>query len=113
MLDDIYMRIWLLDPEKMCRQHLLGEHVELHMLEGCLNKGKNISGFIENGFVDPTLLLPRHDELAREMEERGYNHCSPVGKIPQTLQKGHIDPAANRVELCRRCAECTERFSNP
>ena len=104
------MRMWLVDPEKMCRKHLLGEHVELHMLAGCLNKGKNIKGFIEAGFVDPTLLLPRHEELVAEMIRRGYNHCSPVGKLPESLEKGHIDPEANRVELCRRCAECREKI---
>lgn len=106
------MRMWLVDPQKMCRKHLLGEHVELHMLAGCLNKGKNISGFIENSFVDPTLLLPRHDELVREMQRRGYNHCSPVGNLPEALQKGHIDPKANIVELCRRCPECRKRLSD-
>ncbi len=107
------MRMWLVDPKKMCRKHLLGEHVELHMLAGCLNKGKNISGFIEAGFVSPTLLLPRHDELVREMYRRGYNHRSPVDKLPEILEKGHIDPDANSVELCRRCAECSERLSSP
>jgi hypothetical protein len=26
------MRIWDIEPEKLCRQHLLGEHRELHGL---------------------------------------------------------------------------------
>jgi len=103
----------MVDAGKMCRKHLLGEHVELHMLAGCLNNGKNIKGFVEKGFVDPSLLRHRHEELVAEMQRRGYNHCSPVGKLPQTLQKGHIDPATNRVERCRRCRECRERHWNP
>ena len=31
-------------PETMCRKHLLGEHVELHMLLGSLRRGKTLTG---------------------------------------------------------------------
>lgn len=31
------MRMWMVDPKIMCRKHLLGEHLELHMLAGCIN----------------------------------------------------------------------------
>ena len=30
------MRMWGVDPKQMCRQHLLGEHVELHMQAGAV-----------------------------------------------------------------------------
>lgn len=36
------MRMWMLPTAGMCRKHLLGEHVELHMLLGSLRRGKNI-----------------------------------------------------------------------
>ncbi len=103
----------MVDPKAMCRKHLLGEHLELHMLAGCLDKGKNIKGFIERGLVDPALLIRRHDQLVTEMERRGYNHCSPVDKPPKVLVKGHIDAEANRIELCKRCVECHKKLSNP
>ncbi|MDD4923769.1 MAG: pyrimidine dimer DNA glycosylase/endonuclease V [Dehalococcoidales bacterium] len=102
------MRMWLVDPKAMCRRHLQGEHLELHMLAGCLEKGKNIKGFIEKGFIDPILLIRRHDQLVGEMKRRGYNHCSHIDKLPKILEKGHIDPEANRIELYRRCDECRE-----
>lgn len=38
------MRMWMLPPETMCRKHLLGEHVELHMLLGSLRRGKTLTG---------------------------------------------------------------------
>ena len=38
------MRMWMLPPECMCRKHLLGEHVELHMLLGSMRRGKSIEG---------------------------------------------------------------------
>jgi hypothetical protein len=30
------MRMWMVPPKVMCRKHLLGEHVEIHMLAGSL-----------------------------------------------------------------------------
>lgn len=39
------MRMWLVPPSHMCRKHLLGEHVELHMLLGTLKKGNPSPAF--------------------------------------------------------------------
>jgi hypothetical protein len=44
------MRMWMVWPELMCRKHLLGEHVEIHMLLGALNKGHRVQGFINKGY---------------------------------------------------------------
>jgi hypothetical protein len=101
--------MWLVDPQTMCRNHLLGEHLELHMLAGCLRQGKSIKGYIQKGFVDPSLLAKRHAELVAEMQRRGYNHSSPVGELPELLVRGHIDSSTNLRELNRRCAECRQR----
>lgn len=57
------MRMWMLPPETMCRKHLLGEHVELHMLLGSLRRGKNIDGFLAGKLVDPRRMFRRHEEL--------------------------------------------------
>ena len=93
-------------PENDVPHAPLGRACGLHILAGCLDKGKNIKGFIEKGFVDPSLLLHRHDQPVKEMKRRRYNHCSPIVNFPQNPGKGHIDSEANRVELCRRCEEC-------
>ena len=98
-----------MDPKAMCKNHLLGEHLELHMLAGCLRKGKNINGYIEGGLVDPAILITRHDELVSEMKRRGYNHFSPIEGLPQNLVNGQIDREANRLELANRCSKCRER----
>jgi len=34
------MRIWDIAPEKLCRNHLLGEHRELHAVWAILTKDK-------------------------------------------------------------------------
>ena len=33
------MRMWLVNPALLCRQHLLGEHVEMHMFAGHILEG--------------------------------------------------------------------------
>lgn len=101
------MRMWGVDPRLMCRAHLLGEHVEMHMFAGCILKGKSIDGYIRSGLVDLDKISFRHDELAYEMERRGYSHCSPLPEIGcQT--GGRVDTRANLEELARRCRECAQ-----
>jgi hypothetical protein len=105
------MRQWHVDPRLLCRQHLLGEHVEHHMLIGCLSKGKSIEGFIRDGLVAVHTIVERHDAVAAEMVRRGMNHKKPLPKGAQALlyEAGHVDPEANRKELARRCTACRER----
>jgi hypothetical protein len=103
------MRMWLVNPTTMCRNHLLGEHLELHMLASCLRNGKNIKGYIEKGFVDPSILMKRHEELVEEMKRREYSHSSPIGGSPELLARGHINTNANLTELVSRCHRCRER----
>ena len=72
------MRMWMIDPKKMCDQHLLGEHVELHMLVGSIKKGISLNGYVRNGLIEPKSIIKRHEQLAKEMKRRGMNHRSPL-----------------------------------
>lgn len=110
------MRMWMLSPETLCRKHLLGEHVELHMLLGTMRRGKSIRGFLEGGLIDPRRLYERHEQLAREMERRGYRHRSPMDKTEcEALVRGYgcahalVDAETNAQELKRRCPDCARR----
>ena len=75
------MRIWDLPPKRLCRQHLLGEHRELHAIWSILTKGKK--GYSKH---PETLrwkgrlkaLFLRHKALIDEFENRGYRHHSPL-----------------------------------
>lgn len=99
------MRMWGVDPRKMCRQHLLGEHLEMHMFIGTIREGKSLTGYINNGLVELHLIVTRHDSLAKEMKKRGYNHKSPLKYFP--LPKGgKISRVENVKELKKRCKEC-------
>lgn len=98
------MRMWMVDPRLMCRKHLLGEHVELHMLAGSLRRGTSVRGFLENKLIEIHNMQRRHEELVREMERRGFRHASPLEQIAR--RGGRVDRKANLVELARRCKDC-------
>src|SRR5262245_23421826 len=71
---ELNMRMWMVDPRKLCDKHLLGEHVELHMLVGSLRKKKTLTGFLEGGLVELHSIRSRHQELIAEMTRRGFRH---------------------------------------
>lgn len=69
-------------PRLMCRKHLMGEHVEMHMFIGGMRKGISMEGYAENELFEPASLLKRHDDLALEMAARGYRPPALAYRIP-------------------------------
>ena len=93
----------------MCNRHLLGEHVEIHMLAGNIKRGKSIDGFLA-GLVDPCLVIQRHEDIVNEMVHRGMNHKSPLDcpeEIASSLTAQPISGISNLDELARRCHRCS------
>jgi len=89
------MRIWDLPPEVLCRNHLLGEHRELHAIWSILTNNKK--GYSRHPEVIRwggrlKALYLRHQILVAEMGNRGFRHNSPLlkklatGKAKQDLQ---------------------------
>ena len=104
------MRMWMVAPKLMCRKHLLGEHLEIHMLNGSLKNGKSIAGFLEKKLLEPTALVYRHRELVREMLKRGYKHDSllvPVSGLKK-FSAFKVDRVASLKELTTRCKACAD-----
>jgi hypothetical protein len=106
--------MWGIDPKKLCNQHLLGEHVEMHMFVGCIKKGVSLKGYYDKKLVCTNLIKKRHDDLAMEMISRGMKHKSPIVKMDyfSDFKYGKIDIKANIYELINRCPKCRERISN-
>lgn len=105
------MRIWDLEPEKLCRQHLLGEHRELHALWVILSQGKK--GYSKH---PETLrwqgrlraLYNRHEALVEEMTARNYNHHSPLDErmaSGEDIQTEYVDTVEQQIQLLRE-KEC-------
>jgi hypothetical protein len=104
--------MWMVNPELLCRKHLLGEHYELHKLAGSIAKNKNITGYIQNSLVFPSLANERHDELAEEMKRRGYAHNSPLSRFTGENYIVITDKLVkdNMAELACRCEQCRQRI---
>jgi hypothetical protein len=100
----------MVDPGIMCRQHLLGEHVEIHIFIGTINRGNSVKGYLEKGLLEIHSLYGRHDELVREMESRNCRHNSPINKKWKQVQHlGSVDKEKNLKQLTSRCSRCRAR----
>ena len=98
-------RMWMVKPEYLCRNHLLGEHKEIHQAIGSIIKGKSIKGHIEKGQIEVHNLKNRHKQLVKELKRRGYKHLSPLKKF-KSYNAGKIDIQKNYAELEKRCKNC-------
>jgi hypothetical protein len=77
------MRIWDIAPKQLCKNHLLGEHRELHAIWTILTNHKK--GYAHHPETlrwknKLSALYLRHEVLVHEMKRRGYNHYSPLDK---------------------------------
>lgn len=106
------MRQWNVNPQLLCRKHLLGEHVECHTFAGTIKKGISIDGYLLNKLVDIGTIKIRHDILADEMKRRGMNHKSELNKFNEGKEIKTVNSEENLKELCKRCKECKRRIEN-
>jgi hypothetical protein len=107
------MRQWLVNPRMMCRNHLLGEHLENHMFVSHIMKGKKVEGYIKNNLLEPESLKKRHEELVQEMIRRGYNHQSPLPNFSLEnfeFRKAKINREKAFRDLINRCPECSAKY---
>ncbi|MFW0861987.1 MAG: pyrimidine dimer DNA glycosylase/endonuclease V [Candidatus Komeilibacteria bacterium] len=99
------MRIWDISPKNLCRQHLLGEHRELHaiwtvLIENKKGYSKHPETLRWKGKLKALYL--RHEKLVKEMKRRGYNHLSPLDKRyarGKNIQNVYIDKPSKQKEL--------------
>jgi len=112
------MRQWHISPKCLCRQHLLGEHLEHHMFLGSLKKKRSVKGYIDNKCLIPVTLNYRHDDLVKEMILRGFNHKTPLDNVENYLDSYMFDVELSYdylfysvLSLASRCHECFVRLS--
>lgn len=101
------VRVWDLDPAVLCRQHLLGEHRELHGLWNILVHGKvGYSRHPETLRWEGRLkaLYLRHEALVAEMTRRGYRHVTPLDRrlaLGKGQQERLVDDPQRQREILR------------
>jgi hypothetical protein len=101
------MRMWNVDARKMCRQHLLGEHNEIHKMVGNLRKSRRwTESLTAKGFLEPQNAFSRHEELAKEMKRRNMNHKSPLDIRGVKLPYGKVSVRKSIHDLRKRCKKC-------
>jgi len=101
------MRIWDIEPSRLCRNHLLGEHRELHAIWNVITKDKK--GYSRHpetlrwaGRLKALYMV--HETLVSEMTARGFNHHSPLEKELATgspVQDTYVDLPARQCEIIR------------
>jgi hypothetical protein len=103
----------MVDPRVMCKDHLLGEHKEIHMMVGAILAGKSIEGYILKGQIEVQSIKERHFELVYEMVvNRHWKHKTPLPKFTP-FNAGHIDRDQSRRDLFGRCWECRDLMDPP
>lgn len=106
-------RMWMLGPQYLCDQHLLGEHNELHKLAGSIDAGQSLDGYLDQRIVNPRRIGERHDELAAAMADRGMNHDSPLDQPDVSdYRASYVDLFAAEADLAERCADCRARLAD-
>ena len=102
------MRIWDVSPIKLCKNHLLGEHRELHAIWAVITENKK--GYSRHPETIRWVgklgaLYLRHELLVKEMERRGYNHHSPLDKksaIGKSKQDVFVDNPVKQIQILKQ-----------
>lgn len=108
------MRMWMINPTLLCRKHLLGEHGEIHKHRHNFVKKHKIDGrILPIVQIEPNSMKYRHDELSKEMKNRGFNHNSPyiqpdISYLPISYQNAVVDINISLTDLSNRCTECAK-----
>lgn len=112
-------RLWMIDPKTLCRKHLVAEHHECHVFLGKLKLAHKMAGYISANLFSLEDLFWRHEALAAEMAERGYEHVTPFPTYRRTKELGAYLPVHSlinrtnaRLELHRRCPACHEMWED-
>jgi len=108
------MRIWDLNPKKLCRQHLLGEHRELHAIWSILTKNKKGYRFhpeTQRWQGKLKALYLRHEKLVKEIKKRDYQHNSDLNKKlarGQVIQNYFLQTKSQQEKILKnkKCSCC-------
>lgn len=113
------MRMWMVSPKIMCHQHLLGEHVEIHMFIGTMKKQISVHGYIKNNLLEMESIISRHEKLVEEMTRRGIDHKSPleedvvkeiISHYPVTVRDAKVNVNRSLKDLLSRCPRCKKNY---
>jgi hypothetical protein len=99
----------------MCRNHLLGEHREIHTLISSLIRKRKLDGYIRNNCLELKSIKQRHELLVKEMQRRNYKHKSELDKfdlsyLEEKIINYMVDRRSSLEDLVTRCPNCKKNF---
>lgn len=111
------MRMWMINPKLLCNKHLFGEHVECHMFVCAIMQNVNLNEYISNNLLEISSLRRRHDDLAKEIINRGFVHDSLLPIISwKCVAEKYGDAFYKKIhgadafsELMIKCDDCSKR----
>ena len=89
------------------------------MFASAIRENKSIASYLANGLVETEQIVRRHNELAKEMLNRGYRHRSDISEEDIRVIKkysarngnsGHVNVERSIRDLLARCNECAQRI---
>lgn len=101
------MRIWDLPVNLLCRNHLLGEHRELHAIWNILTtckKGYANHPETKRWVNKLAALYKRHEEEVIEMEARNFHHHSPLNNlhaVGNDIQRDFLNSLKQQKKILR------------
>ena len=109
------MRMWMVNPKIMCKQHLIGEYRELFTFMGAVREKKSISGYIKNNLLEPLSVKNRYEVLKSEMINRNYKPkkefiVQDMNYISKKELNNKVNVHKSLNDLLNRCPECKKRF---
>ena len=99
------VRIWCVPVSELDRQHLLGEHAELHCIVGALlGKYKAYRNHPETLRFENRIeeLYFRHSQQVEEINRRGYTHSSPLPSCDKVYTYSYAEKVRDHLELSKR-----------
>lgn len=111
------MRMHMIYGFLLCKNHLSGEHFEIHKHRHVFVKKWSIDKRItpEDVQIEPMSMKQRHDELAAELLRRGGTHKSPyempnISHLPPHQRFATVDRWASVIRLYYKCPKCRRRI---
>lgn len=101
------MRVWDIEPKFLCREHLLGEHREIHAVWNILTLNKlGYSHHPETKRWEGKLkaLYNRHEKVKHEILSRGYSHKSKLNKklaIGKFIQDEFVNTLEEQAQILK------------
>lgn len=99
----------MVDPNLMCKQHILGEHFEIEKHRHIFVKHYSIAGRVrpDDVQIEPLSMKSRHDLLAKHFKHHNSPYRMPsLAYLPKEHREAKVDRIASHKKLIEKCEDC-------